>query len=147
MTIKDESFSKSTFGSIALDKIVNKLRSTSIPSKRYEYLLWIAKKLPSLPSELHKEANKVQGCISEVYVFPELLNGRLFWKGYSDALITKGMLSLLIEGLNNLTPQEIVNIDPIFIQETGLNNTLTPSRANGFLYIHLKMKKEAQEFL
>ena len=136
-----------SFGSIEIDKTVQKLKSTSDSRKRYEYLLWIAKKLPTLPENSLNESNKVKGCISKVYVLCEIVEGKLFWKGYSDALITKGMLALLINGLNNLSPKQIMKVDPTFIEATGLNKSLTPSRANGFLNIFLKMKAQAQSFL
>ena len=137
--------SSRSFGSLVLDKMVNRLKSTDDPKRRYEYVLWLAKKLPQLPTELLLEKNKVKGCISQVYVSGELLEGKVIWRGYSDALITKGLLCLLIEGLNNLTPDEILEIDEAFIKETGLNSSLTPSRANGFLNIFLNMKSQAKE--
>ena len=135
------------FGSAELNKIVSKMNKCSEPRKRYEYLLFLAKKLPSLPSESLNNAIKVKGCISKVYVLGELKNGKLFWKGFSDALITKGMLSLLIIGLNNLTPSEVISIDPSFITATGLNNSLTPSRVNGFMNIFLNMKSQANSYI
>ena len=134
-----------SFGSEVLDRIVSRLKSTSEPKRRYEYVLWLAKKLPELSTELRNNSTKVKGCISEVYVYGKLLNGKIIWDGYSDALITKGLLALLIEGLNNLTPQEVLSIDEGFIKETGLQTTLTPSRANGFLNIFLKMRAEAKK--
>ena len=70
-----------------------------------------------------------------------------FWEGYSDALITKGLLAFLISGLNELTPNEVVEIDKQFIEDTGLKASLTPSRSNGFLNILLKMQSQANEFL
>ena len=138
---------KHTFGSAELDRIVSKLSSCSDPKKRYEYLLFLAKKLPDLPLDSLDPSNKVNGCISQVYVIGELNDGKLSWKGFSDALITKGMLSLLIKGLNNLTPQEVIEIDPSFISATGLKTSLTTSRANGFINIFLKMKSQASSFL
>ena len=135
------------FGSDELEKIVKKLKSCSDPRKRYEYLLFLAKKLPVVSVETFKESDKVKGCISQVYVLGELKEGKLFWKGYSDALITKGMLALLIKGLNDLTPNEVIAIDPAFISATGLNKSLTPSRVNGFMNIFLRMKNQAVSFL
>ncbi|KGG12211.1 Sulfur acceptor protein SufE for iron-sulfur cluster assembly [Prochlorococcus sp. MIT 0601] len=142
----EENFAQS-FGSKELDKLVSKLRSTSDPRKKYEYLLWLAKKLPLLPENSLKDSIKVKGCISQVYVQGELHNQKLIWKGYSDALITKGMLALLIKGLTDLTPKEAVSINPEFIEATGLKASLTPSRANGFLNIFLKMSSQAKLFL
>lgn len=132
-------------GSEALDKIINRLKSTDDPKKRYEYVLWLAKKLPPMSKDLQNENVKVKGCISQVYVLGNIVNGKIQWQGYSDALITKGLLSLLILGLNDLTPEETIQIDPSFISETGLSNSLTPSRANGFLNILLSMKSQAQK--
>ena len=136
-----------TIGSNELDKIVTKLHSCSDPRKKYEYLLFLAKNFPIEPMDSFKKEDKVQGCISQVYIMVELINGKLFWKGFSDALITKGMLALLIKGLNNLTPKAVLEIDPNFILSTGLNKSLTSSRANGFMNIFLKMKKQALSYL
>ncbi len=133
-----------TYGSDSLDDLIERLQSTSNPKRRYEYILWLAKSLPTLPEELHIEGTKVKGCISEVYVFGNLHNGKIQWKGYSDAVITKGLLAFLIKGLNDLTPFEVLSIDEKFIEMTGLNKSLTPSRANGFLNIFLKMKAQAK---
>jgi len=141
--IKETSFIN-TYGSDSLDNLIERLKSTSDPKKRYEYILWLAKKLPELTEELHLETTKVKGCISEVYVLGILINGKIQWKGYSDALITKGLLAFLIKGLNDLTPFEVLSIDPKFIEMTGLSKSLTPSRANGFLNIFLKMKDQAK---
>ena len=109
-------------------------------------ILWLAKSLPLLDKALPLETTKVKGCISEVYVLGILLNGKIQWKGYSDALITKGLLAFLIKALNNLTPFEVISIDEKFIEMTGLSKSLTPSRANGFLNIFLKMKAQAKTF-
>ncbi len=135
----------STYGSEALDKIVNKLKGTKDPRRRYEYVIWLGKKLPAMDTKKQTIDNKVNGCISEVYVLGELIEGRINWQGYSDALITKGLLSLLVEGLNNLTPEEVIAVDQTFISETGLQSSLTPSRANGFLNILLKMQTQARK--
>ncbi len=140
-------FIQNNFGSDELNKIVSKLSSCKEARKRYEYLLFLAKKLPLLPEDALSNSIKVKGCISQVYVLGELKNGRVSWKGYSDALITKGMLSLLIKGLDNLTPNEILQINPSFISATGLKTSLTASRVNGFMNIFLKMKVQANSFL
>ena len=141
--IKEESFIN-TYGSTSLDNLIERLQSTTDPKRRYEYILWLAKSLPVLTEDLHLETTKVKGCISEVYVLGILFKGKVKWKGYSDALITKGLLAFLIKGLNDLTPFEVISIDKKFIEMTGLSRSLTPSRANGFLNIFLKMKDQAK---
>ena len=141
--IKERSFTN-TYGSDSLDNLIERLQSTSDAKRRYEYILWLAKSLPLLTKDLLIETTKVKGCISEVYVLGILINGRIQWKGYSDALITKGLLAFLIKGLHDLTPCEVLSIDQNFIEMTGLSKSLTPSRANGFLNIFLKMKAQAK---
>ena len=131
-------------GSQKLDQIVERLRSTADPKRRYEYVLWLAKKLEPLPEEFRNDAFKVKGCVSQVYVVAQLREGRLHWQGDSDAAITKGLLALLIEGLEGLDPAAAASIDPGFLAETGLQASLTPSRANGFLNILRMMQAQAQ---
>ncbi|MEY4298463.1 MAG: hypothetical protein RLZZ423_1642 [Cyanobacteriota bacterium] len=130
-------------GSQKLDQIVARLKGTADPKRRYEYVLWLAKKLEPLPEEFRNDAFKVKGCVSQVYVVGQLREGRLHWQGDSDAAITKGLLALLIEGLEGLEPAAAAAIDPAFLAETGLQASLTPSRANGFLNILRMMQAQA----
>ena len=127
----------------ALDQIVAKLRASSDPKRRYEYVLWLARKLKPLPEEFRQDAFKVRGCVSQVFVVGQLVEGRLHWQGDSDAQITKGLLALLITGLEGLTPEQVQGLDPAFLAETGLQASLTPSRANGFLNILRMMQAQA----
>ena len=131
-------------GSSELDAIVQRLAGTSDAKRRYEYVLWLAKGLAPLPDAFRQDAFKVKGCVSQVYVVAELQDGRLHWQGDSDAAITKGLLALLIEGLEGLEPVQAANLDPAFLAETGLQASLTPSRANGFLNILAMMKAQAR---
>ena len=130
-----------------LYKIVEKLKSTNDAQRKYEYILWLGKKLETPKNEIFIPENKVNGCVSEVYVKASLINGKIHWEGFSDALITRGLLSFLITGLNELAPQDIIKLNKDFIDETGLKKSLTPSRSNGFLNILLKMKSQANDFL
>ena len=130
-------------GSEKLDQIVERLKGTADPKRRYEYVLWLAKKLQPLPDELRNDAFRVKGCVSQVYVVGQLVEGKLHWQGDSDAAITKGLLALLIEGLEGLDPAAAAGIDPGFLSETGLQASLTPSRANGFLNILKMMQAQA----
>ena len=132
---------------IKLFKLVDKLKNSDDPKRKYEYILWLGKKLKIPNNNILIPENKVQGCVSEVFVKAVLLEGKLYWEGYSDALITKGLLAFLISGMNELTPKEVVNINNKFIEDTGLKASLTPSRSNGFLNILLKMQSQANEFL
>ena len=131
-------------GSEKLDQIVERLKTTSDPKRRYEYVLWLAKKLQPLPDDYRNDAFKVKGCVSQVYVVGQLVGGKLHWQGDSDAAITKGLLALLIEGLEGLEPSAAAKLDPSFLADTGLQGSLTPSRANGFLNILKMMQAQAQ---
>ena len=106
-------------------------------------MLWLAKKLPAPPADLNSDSNRVRGCVSQVFVQPVIDGEVLHWQGDSDAQITKGLLALLIQGLDGLTPQQVMAVDPGFIAETGLAASLTPSRANGFLNILRHMQAQA----
>ena len=130
-----------------LYKQVEKLRSSDDPKRKYEYILWLGKKLKIPNNNILISENKVHGCVSEVFVEAGIKEGKLYWEGYSDALITKGLLAFLINGLNELTPKEVLNINTKFIEDTGLKARLTPSRSNGFLNILLKMQSQAKNFL
>ncbi|NEP18238.1 MAG: SufE family protein [Leptolyngbya sp. SIO4C1] len=127
----------------ALDKIVSRFRRIQDPKRRYEQLLWYAKKLESFPEAEKTPENKVRGCVSQVYITAELTAEGVHFRGESDAQITKGLVALLIEGLNGSSPAEILKLQPDFIQETQLDVSLTPSRANGFYNIFKTMQQKA----
>ena len=132
-------------GSQKLDQIVDRLKGTADPKRRYEYVLWLAKKLEPFPTDQQTDDIKVKGCVSQVYVRGTLTDGVMRWQGDSDALITKGLLALLIQGLDGLTPAQVQAVDPAFIAATCLQASLTPSRANGFLNILLAMQQQARQ--
>ena len=100
---------------IKLFEQVEKLRNSEDPKRKYEYILWLGKKLKIPDNNILIPENKVQGCVSEVFVKGSYKKGKLYWEGYSDALITKGLLAFLINGMNDLTPEEVVNINNKFI--------------------------------
>jgi cysteine desulfuration protein SufE len=130
-------------GSPVLDQMVQRLSGSGDPKRRYEYVLWLGKKLQPFPDALRQEVFKVKGCASQVYVVGELQEGRLHWQGDSDAAITKGLLALLIQGMEGLTPEQAMALDPAILAATGLQASLTPSRANGFLNILRAMQAQA----
>jgi cysteine desulfuration protein SufE len=127
----------------ALARIVERFQKRSNPKQRYEQLLWYAKRLKEMPEEDKMPENKVPGCTSVVYITANLEDGKVWYQGDSDAQLVKGLVALLIEGLNGLAPEEILQVSPDFIQDMGLNVSLTPSRANGFYNIFQTMKKKA----
>ncbi|WP_416671372.1 SufE family protein [Egbenema bharatensis] len=129
-----------------LERIVQRFQQITEPKRRYEYLLWFAKRVPVLPETEQVTANQVPGCVSQVYIKADLHDGKVTFRGTSDAQITKGLAGLLIEGLNGLTPDEILQLTPDFIQQTGLDISLTPSRSNGFYNIFRFMQAQVATF-
>ena len=125
-----------------LDKLVKRFARINEPKRRYEQLLWYAKKLADFPAEDKIPDNKVPGCVSQVYITASLEDGKVAFQGDSDAQITKGLLAMLIEALSGLSPKEIIQLTPDFIKETQLDVSLTPSRANGFYNIFKTMQKK-----
>ncbi|MFE4107764.1 SufE family protein [Almyronema epifaneia] len=132
----------------SVEKVVKRFQRVSDPKRRYEQLLWFAKKLEAFPEAEKTPENKVPGCVSQVYVIASLAeDGTVAFQADSDAQITKGLVALLIQALNGLKPIEIVTLSPDFIQETQLDVSLTPSRANGFFNIFKMMQKKVLPFV
>jgi cysteine desulfuration protein SufE len=127
----------------SLEKIVLRFQKIVEPKSRYEYLLWFAKRLKPFPESEKVAANKVPGCASQVYIVATLQGEKLMLQGDSDSQITKGLVGLLVEGLEGLSPKDVIQLTPDFIQDTGLNVSLTPSRANGFYNIFQTMRNKA----
>ena len=129
-----------------LARLVERFARQSDPKQRYEQLIWLAKKLPEFPESEKVPEHKVSGCVSQVYITSELNDGKIVYQGDSDSQLVKGLVAFLIQGLNGITPEEILKVTPDFIQQTGLNVSLTPSRANGFYNIFQMMKKQALSY-
>jgi cysteine desulfuration protein SufE len=129
----------------ALDKIVQRFARVTDPKRKYEQLIYYAKKVEAMPETDKIDANKVMGCVSQVFITATLCDGKVQFAGDSDAQLVKGLVGLLLEGMNGLTPQEVLTLAPDFIKETGLDVSLTPSRANGFYNIFKLMQQKASE--
>jgi cysteine desulfuration protein SufE len=126
-----------------LEQIVQKFQTIKEPKRRYEYLLSFAKRVPPLRDVDKTSTNRVPGCVAQVYLTASLQEGNIFYCADADAQIPKGLVGFLIEGLNGVTPEEVIHLPPDFIKETGLNMSLTPSRSNGFYNIFQSMKQRA----
>jgi len=126
-----------------LAKILQRFQRPGNPKQRYEQLIWYGNQLPTMPEATKISANKVPGCVSQVFLTADLEDGKIWYRGDADAQLVKGLVGLLIQGLNGLTPTEVLAIAPDFVQDLGLNVSLTPSRANGFYNIFQTMQKKA----
>ena len=111
---------------------------------KYEYLLELGKSLEPFPEEKKTEDRLIKGCQSRVWLDSELRDGRLYFTADSDAIITKGIISLLIGVYSGRTPEEIAADDFGFVAEIGLRENLSPTRANGLVSMIETIKNLAQ---
>jgi cysteine desulfuration protein SufE len=111
--------------------------------EKYEYLIELGKDLPIISEELKTEDKLIEGCQSRVWLSSELINGKMDYRADSDAIITKGIIGLLIRVMNNQTPEVIISNELLFIKAIGLQEHLSPTRSNGLLGMVKRMKLEA----
>lgn len=108
--------------------------------QRYEYMIDLGKSLPLIDEVYKTEDNIIKGCQSKVWVHAELENNRLVFTADSDAIITKGIIAILIRAFSNQKPQDILDADTQFIDEIGLKDHLSPTRANGLVSMIKQLK-------
>lgn len=108
--------------------------------QKYEYIIQLGKELPLIDEQYKTEDYIIKGCQSKVWLHPSLEAGQLNFKADSDAIITKGLVSLMVKVLSGHTPKEIAEADLYFIDQIGLNEHLSPTRANGLLSMVKQMK-------
>lgn len=109
---------------------------------KYEYIIELGKSVPMIDESQKIEANLIKGCQSRVWLSSEYREGRIFFAADSDAIITKGIISLLVRVFNGRTPQEILSSDFSFVEKIGLKDNLSPTRANGLV----SMIKQIQNY-
>ena len=110
---------------------------------KYEYIIDLGKKLPPLEDQYKKDENKVKGCQSTVWLVADYKDGRIYYKADSDAVIVKGLISMLIRVLSGQTADDIVNAKLDFIREIGMMSHLAQTRSNGLLSMVKQMKNYA----
>ena len=113
---------------------------------KYEYLIELGKSVPKINEENKKEENIIKGCQSKVWLHAEKQDGLVRFYADSDAIITKGIISLLIRIFSNQKPEDIFNADTDFIDKIGLRQHLSPNRANGLNNMIKKIKFYAIAF-
>jgi cysteine desulfuration protein SufE len=114
--------------------------------EKYEYIIDLGKKLPELEDQHKIDINKVKGCQSTVWLVADYSDGKVFFKADSDAVIVKGLISMLIRVLSGHTPDEIINAKLDFIQKIGMTTHLAQTRSNGLLSMVKQMKNFAVAF-
>ncbi len=107
---------------------------------KYSYLIDIGKELDMLADDKKTEQSLIKGCQSKVWLNAQLENGKVIFKADSDAIITRGIVALLIRIMSGLKPNEIMNADLYFIDKIGLQENLSPTRSNGLVSMVKQMK-------
>ncbi|XP_059444274.1 sufE-like protein 1, chloroplastic/mitochondrial [Corylus avellana] len=127
-----------------LQEIVNLFQSVQEPKAKYEQLLFYGKNLKPLGTQFKTKENKVEGCVSQVWVRAYLDSDKnVVFEADSDSVLTKGLAALLVNGLSGRPVEEILRVSPDFAMLLGLQQSLTPSRNNGFLNMLRLMQKKA----
>jgi len=108
--------------------------------QRYEYMIELGKSLPLIEDQYKTEANIIKGCQSRVWVHAELQDEKLVFTADSDAIITKGIIAILVRAFSDQSPQAIIDADTKFIDEIGLKEHLSPTRANGLVSMIKQLK-------
>lgn len=128
------------------DEIIEEFNQFDDWLDRYSLLIDYGNALPPMDEKYKKPENIIEGCQSRVWLNAELENGCVIFSGQSDAVLVKGIVALLINVLNNHTPEEILNCDLYFIEKIGLREHLSPTRSNGLLAMVKQMKMYALAF-
>ena len=109
-------------------------------TQKYEYMIELSKGLDKMDQEMKSDKNIIKGCQSKVWLHADYSDGKIKFFADSDAIITRGIIAILLMVFNNKTPDEIINSDISFIEKIGLKEHLSPNRANG-LYSMIKQIK------
>ena len=115
-------------------------------TQQYEYIIELSKDLEFMSENLKSEDNLIKGCQSKVWLHAEMVNGKINFLADSEAIITKGIISILLNVFNNRKPQEILDSDMGFIEKIGLKEHLSPNRANGLSSMYKQIKFYALAF-
>jgi cysteine desulfuration protein SufE len=115
--------------------------------EKYEYIIQLGKDLPMIDEQYKTDDNLIRGCQSKVWLHADYKEGKLFFTADSDALITKGLVSMVVNVLSGHTPKEIVDSHIYFIDKIGLQNHLSPTRSNGLLSMLKQIKMYAVAYL
>ncbi|NGF56734.1 SufE family protein [Parapedobacter sp. SGR-10] len=122
------------------DELIEDFTFYSDWMEKYEHIIQLGKELPLIDEQYKQDQFLIKGCQSKVWLYPTLKDGKVYFTADSDAVITKGLVSLMVKVLSGHTPQEIVASDLYFIDQIGLKEHLSPTRANGLLSMVKQMK-------
>lgn len=122
------------------DELVEEFEFLTDWVDKYEQIIQIGKDLPLIDEQYKEEKYLIKGCQSRVWLYPELKEGKLFFTADSDAIISKGLVSLIVRVLSGHSPIEIRDTDLYFIDRIGLKEHLSPTRSNGLVSMVKQIK-------
>ncbi len=122
------------------EQIVNEFSIYDDWLDRYQYLVDLGNSLTDFPAEEENDNNLIEGCQSKVWIVADYIDGKVYFKAKSDAIIVKGIVALLIRVLSGRTPNEILDNELFFIDQIGLTEHLSPTRSNGLLAMLKQMR-------
>ena len=125
------------------DNVIEEFSAFDDWMDKYALLIDLGNSLPPLEEKYKTESNLIEGCQSRVWLQADYEDGKIIFKGESDAVIVKGIVSLLINVLSGHTPQEILDTDLYFIEQIGLKEHLSPTRSNGLVALVKQMRMYA----
>lgn len=128
------------------DEIVDEFSMFDDWMQRYEYMIELGKTLPLIEEKYKTEENIIKGCQSKVWVHAEENNGNIVFTADSDAILTKGIIAILIRAFSNQSAKAILEANTDFIDEIGLKEHLSPTRANGLVSMIKQIKMYALAF-
>lgn len=125
-----------------LQEIIDEFQEFNTAEMKYELLIEYGKELQNYSEEKKTNEYLVPGCISVVYITTEVRDGKVYFSGFADSLLVKGLVSIIVQGLSGIPVQEFEQINENFLIQLGLNDSLTPSRANASVNIFKLMKRQ-----
>lgn len=128
------------------DQVIEEFADFDDWMDKYALLIDLGNSLAPLGEKYKTESNLIEGCQSRVWLQADYVDGKIIFQGESDAVIVKGIVSLLINVLSNHTPQEILDADLYFIEKIGLKEHLSPTRSNGLVAMVKQMRMDALAF-
>lgn len=128
------------------DEIIEEFSIFSDWMEKYNYLIELSKEVPDIDPKHKTQEYLIDGCQSKVWLYADYKDGVMHFSADSDAIITKGIVALLIRVLDGLPPEEVMNADLYFIKEIGLQENLSPTRSNGLLAMLKQMKLYAMAY-
>jgi cysteine desulfuration protein SufE len=125
------------------DELIDEFSMFEDWMERYEYMIELGKSLPLIDTRYKTDENIIKGCQSKVWLHSEFKNDKVIFSADSDAIITKGIVAILVRVFSNQSPQEILSANTDFIDTIGLKEHLSPTRANGLVSMIKQIKMYA----